>query len=380
VIEKRILMISNFFPPDAVGGAERVLFNTAKSLAERGYALRVLARQCHETEEDTNIEFEVHRRLRFHGAHPQNLAGRIRHLLFEEYFDSENAKIVREEIKDFKPDLLYLNALTGLSHSPLWTAAQSGIPLIIHLHDYWLRDALSHKKLGWLNKILFSMLKNYLIVTVSEAVRRLVINSGVAPEKVVTVLNALSEDFPVLDENEINMRRGAVYCGRISRAKGLHIIASTGTDVDVYGNGDKEYLEECIKKSESRIHYKGCISHSEVTDVFRRYAISILPSLWMESCPLVLLESMASGCVPIASDIGGIPEVLGRGEDSAGLLIPPGDAQALEEAGKFLLDNDSVRLDYAKRGIQRVKRLFNWQNYVDRIEKNINEMILDQTE
>ncbi|OIO35357.1 MAG: hypothetical protein AUJ18_00385 [Candidatus Hydrogenedentes bacterium CG1_02_42_14] len=160
----------------------------------------------------------------------------------------------------------------------------------------------------------------------------------------------------------------------------MHIIASTGTDVDVYGNGDKEYLEECIKKSESRIHYKGCISHSEVTDVFRRYAISILPSLWMEPCPLVLLESMASGCVPIASDIGGIPEVLGRGEDSAGLLIPPGDAQALEEAGKFLLDNDSVRLDYAKRGIQRVKRLFNWQNYVDRIEKNINEMILDQTE
>ena len=55
-----------------------------------------------------------------------------------------------------------------------------------------------------------------------------------------------------------------------------------------------------------------------------------MPSEWYENCPLSLLESLALGRPVIGSRIGGIPELIEEGSD--GLLVPPGDAEALAEA------------------------------------------------
>jgi glycosyltransferase involved in cell wall biosynthesis len=55
--------------------------------------------------------------------------------------------------------------------------------------------------------------------------------------------------------------------------------------------------------------------------------VLVVPSLWAENAPLVALEARAAGCPVIASDIGGLPELIEDGRD--GLLFPPGDSDAL---------------------------------------------------
>lgn len=56
----------------------------------------------------------------------------------------------------------------------------------------------------------------------------------------------------------------------------------------------------------------------------------VVPSLWWENAPLVILEAQAAGRPVIASGIGGMAEMVKDGE--TGLLVPPGDAAALAEA------------------------------------------------
>jgi glycosyltransferase involved in cell wall biosynthesis len=61
----------------------------------------------------------------------------------------------------------------------------------------------------------------------------------------------------------------------------------------------------------------------------------VVPSLWWENSPLTVLEALAAGLPVIASRTGGVPEVLPGG---AGVLVPPGDVEALRAAIEGVLD------------------------------------------
>jgi glycosyltransferase involved in cell wall biosynthesis len=64
--------------------------------------------------------------------------------------------------------------------------------------------------------------------------------------------------------------------------------------------------------------------------VFERLDITVLPSLYKEGLPNVLLESMAMGVPVVSSDIGGVSEIVHDGE--TGYMVEPGDKSALSEA------------------------------------------------
>jgi glycosyltransferase involved in cell wall biosynthesis len=81
---------------------------------------------------------------------------------------------------------------------------------------------------------------------------------------------------------------------------------------------------------DSDVELVGPRSRAEVLDHLRRARALVLPSLWDEPLPMVLIEASAVGTPMIASRVGGVPEVVDDGE--TGLLVPPGDVAALAAA------------------------------------------------
>ncbi|HSD28671.1 MAG TPA: glycosyltransferase, partial [Vicinamibacteria bacterium] len=83
-----------------------------------------------------------------------------------------------------------------------------------------------------------------------------------------------------------------------------------------------------------------------------RARVVVLPTLRREGMPTALLEAMRAGVPVVASDVGGVSEIVEDG--TTGLLVPPGNARALAAAIARLLDDEPTRLALASRARQRV--------------------------
>lgn len=99
-------------------------------------------------------------------------------------------------------------------------------------------------------------------------------------------------------------------------------------------------------KHRDRIEVAGCLPEEEVVRAMYESAIFAFPS-FSEGLGLALQEAMFRGCACIGSDVGGIPDLIQDGE--TGILVPPGDVARLAAGLIKLLDNEQVRLDFARQ-------------------------------
>ncbi|NJD54145.1 MAG: glycosyltransferase family 4 protein [Candidatus Methanoperedens sp.] len=117
----------------------------------------------------------------------------------------------------------------------------------------------------------------------------------------------------------------------------------------------------------------GYIPHARMPEVYSNSSIFVLPSL-TESFPFSILEAMSSGVAVIASNVGGVPEIIEDGVD--GLLVPPGNSEILAEKLLFLLDNESERIKISKKAREKVLEKFTSKIMTNQTEK-IYEQILN---
>lgn len=154
--------------------------------------------------------------------------------------------------------------------------------------------------------------------------------------------------------------RRFLFVGRMDEDKGFRFLVPAFERVrkkradvalDVCGSGDPARIPE-LRHPPAGVTARGSVPDDELDVKFASCTAFVLPSLH-EGYPLTLLEACAFGKPVIASSVGSIPEVF-AGRECA-LLVPPGDADALEAAMLQLLDEDSVR--YAARCAD-ARRLF----------------------
>jgi len=100
--------------------------------------------------------------------------------------------------------------------------------------------------------------------------------------------------------------------------------------------------------------------------------LGLAPSVWREPCATVVMEAMATGRPVIASDIGGMADMVADGE--SGLLVPPGDVAALRAAIERLLADPSLRERMGQAGRVRVAH-FKAGTVVPRIEQVYRDLI-----
>jgi glycosyltransferase involved in cell wall biosynthesis len=143
-------------------------------------------------------------------------------------------------------------------------------------------------------------------------------------------------------------RPRVAFVGAVAPHKGVHVLIDAfrglpGADLrlDIHGSLTlfPSYVHDLRRRAagDARIRFAGQFPEAEQARLFASFDVLVLPSLWWETTGLVGLEALAAGRVVIASRSGGMPEALGE----AGVLVPPGDVEALRQA---LADVTSGRL------------------------------------
>lgn len=172
-----------------------------------------------------------------------------------------------------------------------------------------------------------------------DASRISLVYNGVDTEKFTPKKKADSQSgFTAL--REVDALK-VLFVGRYTLGKGYHVLKEaiknleTKDDVHFVLAGDQKaaLLNDVRLKGTTTV---GHVPHSDMPHLYSSCDVLILPSLY-ENMPLSLLEAMSSGCAPIASDVGGVSEVVQDGVN--GRLVEHGNMTAIVDAIRELADD-----------------------------------------
>lgn len=235
-------------------------------------------------------------------------------------------------------------------------ARLTDVPLVYHVHSpagkdstRWLRNMVNERLERWL-------LKRAWLIAVSPSLQEMMTSQGIAPERVTYVANGV----PIVPSFARTRPTGRWTLGMAALFRprkgieilleALAILRDAGSQVCLRAIGPFEtptYQAEVlslVKKLgiEDLITWTGFVSdiHAELRDI----DLFVLPSLFGEGLPMVVLEAMAAGLPVVASAVEGIPIAVRSGLD--GLLVEPGSARELAAAIREIIRDGSPH-DYA---------------------------------
>lgn len=137
----------------------------------------------------------------------------------------------------------------------------------------------------------------------------------------------------------------------------------------IVGDGPLRHdLEQLCRKYqiENRVTFLGSVPNSQVSTVLNRMDIFVMPSL-SESFGVSILEAEACQIPVVASNVGGIPEVVKDG--STGFLIKPGDSKAIADKLIKLIENKELREEMGRQGRIFVEKNYDWKHCVDQMHR-----------
>ncbi len=199
------------------------------------------------------------------------------------------------------------------------------------------------------------------IIPVSEAVERKLAESGV-PKRMMSVAKAGVPDPPETTGSVNAKERLTVgVFGRLVEEKGVDTLLEAAKlaprmDVHVYGEGpERQKLEQMASRAgvEERVHFCGHIA--DVAKAMSEVDLVCVPSKWDEAFPYSILEAMAVGKPVVASNSGGIPEVVEPGK--TGWLFEKGNARELADILTRLSGSKSelAKMGSQARSVQRAE-------------------------
>ena len=161
-----------------------------------------------------------------------------------------------------------------------------------------------------------------------------------------------------------------MYAGDLSRVKGIEVLLRAYAGLQGEGMPPLvligRVLPETPKQLPPNVLLLDAWPHAAVMEAWRRSMLGFLPSIWQEPFGIVLLEAMSCGRPVIASRIGGITDVVLDGE--TGLLVAPGDADALRGAIQRLIQDPHLR-EQMGRAAQRRLVEFQARTVIPRFEE-----------
>jgi glycosyltransferase involved in cell wall biosynthesis len=177
-------------------------------------------------------------------------------------------------------------------------------------------------------------------------------------------------DFSYLNDGllrkEPSERLRVGYIGQISFHKGVHTLLLAAARVDnpnleirIYGDGSRfpRYMKSLrrFKQSRTSVEFAGSFAgRTQLTRILQTLDVVVVPSVWAENSPNSVLEAFAHRTPVIASNTGGLPELVDHGRN--GLLFEAGDAGSLAGALDRILVSPEL-LETMRANIRPVKSL-----------------------
>ncbi len=261
------------------------------------------------------------------------------------------ARVLLPHVRGFAPDLIFSSYLYPDGYAALKIGKALSVPVVVQSIGSDINRIGDPVSASHTRTVLR---ESDFLVTVSGDLRTKAVAMGASPEKTRAVVNGCDLSvFHVKDRLEARQKlsidsasEAVVYIGRMDVKKGLRELVEAAAslhparpNLHVYlvGEGpDRPLIESAIedRNASGYIHALPACAFDDVAVWMTAADLVTLPS-YMEGCPNVVLEALACGRPVVATNVGGIPEIM---SDECGRLVPPRDPVALAEALASVLD------------------------------------------
>lgn len=264
-----------------------------------------------------------------------------------------------QQVEALAPDCIHLHSTFAGAVGRIGLALGRNRPPVVYCAHGWAFDMagprIRRSVMGLAERVLAHGCEG--VIAISEHERRQGIAAGIAPERIVTVLNGLA-DAPAPPPPQPGGPRRVLFIGRLDRQKGFDILLRAteglGHRLALRALGAAVVGDQALGAAERPdVALLGWCDEARIRQELAWADLVVIPSRW-EGFGLVALEAMRAGRAVLATRVGGLPEVIEDGR--TGWLVPPEDPAALRAALLSLGDDELVRAGAAGR--QRFVRHF----------------------
>lgn len=202
---------------------------------------------------------------------------------------------------------------------------------------------------------------------------------SLSDDKLKIINNWISVDEYNPIKKRINSPVKILFLGWVTKNKGIYDLINAIKKIrnkdfilEIAGNGDEfKNLKSLLQKEglNKKVHLLNWVYGEEKKQLLNRADIFVLPS-YREGMPNSLIEAMSSNTAVISTTVGGIPDLIKSGIN--GILVNPGDIEALKNAILYYLDDEERMIDFAQKALDHVKKNNTIDAVIDKFNKLIN--------
>lgn len=369
----KILMVNKFLFPN--GGSETYIFDVGKQLTEMGHEIQYFGMEDENRVVGNRAESYTSS-MDFHTSGIQKLL-----YPFKIIYSVEARKKIRVVLDDFKPQVIHLNNINfQLTPSIIYEVRKwekknkCKVKMVYTAHDsQWvcpnhllmipatkelcfkcksgkylecaknkcIHNSVVKSLLGSVEAYLYKLLKTYekvdTVICPSHFMENILSTNPMISGKLVTMHN-----YCAMNSTEaVEKKDFVLYFGRYSEEKGIDVLLKACerlSEIPFVFAGDGP-LKERVEKLEN-VENRGFLKGEELRNLIAGARFAVIPSACYENCPFTVIEAQKLGTPVIASNLGGIPELIDAGK--TGEVFEAGDD---EQLAKYILElwNDRKR-------------------------------------
>lgn len=390
-----VVIVSDGFPPERTGGAERIALYSARALMALGWRVSVVT-----------FNGESDRDYMMDGVQVKSWFRKLYPFYWRTYrniFSPSSYDHVREYIVKQKPDQVLIHNAHHYVTLALWNFLVKRYPTSIVLHDVMHiamskvrpSDPLSaesqfrkissyelFQKYRYLyNPLYFALAKKLLarsnVIAVSAALASFYRANGIDVQKVVhngipNIRSAVSKSSPFPD---LVQKHFILHIGRLSGLKGTEQAVKAHMElVERYPGlelvlaGDKKEGEVFRRASRypELVHCVGWVDETATSWLYSNAVCVLNISLYLDPFPTTNLEALMHSCPIIGTCFGGTPEAVRNGRD--GIIINPYKMDDIVDSVKILLDDRSLRDSFVATARVHYEKEYTLEKYGERLE------------